>query len=191
MTIQPTPASATPCDRFAIRPYPFELEQKLPLRDDRQVLVRPIRPEDEAALQCFFEAASADDMRLRFFSQRAAPGHEELARYCQIDNDLTMTFVAFDVRDRAQRNLLGYACAMREADHAQAEFAVQVSAEVKGVGLATGLMQCLVRYLRATGTQTLLGECLGENIAMAALASGLGFDIQRNGQQTQLRLALQ
>lgn len=175
----------------AIRPYPAELEQELPLRDGRHVLVRPIRPEDEAALRRFYEMASQEDMRLRFFSQRGVPGPAELARYTQIDYDREMAFVAFDVQDGAQRDLLGYACASSAPDPAQAEFAVQICTPAKGVGLATGLLRCLIRYLRARGTQALVGECLGENIAMAALAGSLGFETRHREGQVQMRLALQ
>ena len=161
-----------------------------PLRDGRSVLVRPIRPEDEPALRRLFQQASEQDMRLRFFSQRGVPGHAELARYSQIDYDREMTFVAFDTRDAEQSTLLGYACALNDPDRTQAEFALQMGAAAQGVGLGTALLQCLIDHLRAAGTQALVGECLRENTAMAALASKLGFELRRAGAQTLLRLTL-
>jgi acetyltransferase len=176
--------------RLAIRPYPAELQTTLSLRDGRRVLARPIRPEDEPALRRLYEQASQEDMRLRFFAQRGVPGHGELARYSQIDYDREMTFVAFDTRDDAAATLLGYACALADADNEQAEFAVQVATDLKGMGLGWALMACLIDYLRARGTRRLVGECLGENVAMAQLASRLGFEIRRTDEHVALALAL-
>lgn len=177
-------------DRLAILPYPAELERTLTLRTGRAVKVRPIRPDDEPALKRFYAQASVDDMRLRFFSQRGQPGHDELARYSQIDYDREMTLVAFDPLDPAQDALLGYACALADPDNVQAEFALQVSAQAKRSGLGTALMRCLIDHLRGRGTQTLVGECLGENMAMARLAAALGFETRKADGQTMLKLAL-
>jgi acetyltransferase len=188
--IKVCPAQPDGRDRLAIRPYPAELEQVCTLRDGRSVLARPIRPEDEPALRRLFQQASEQDMRLRFFSQRGVPGHAELARYSQIDYDREMTFVAFDTRDADQSTLLGYACALNDPDRTQAEFALQMRAGAQGVGLGTALLQCLIDHLRDAGTQALVGECLSENTAMAALATRLGFQLSRAGTQTLLRLAL-
>ena len=47
MTEAAGPATA----RLAIRPYPKELEEPIPLGDGRTLLLRPILPEDEPSLQ--------------------------------------------------------------------------------------------------------------------------------------------
>jgi len=188
--IKLAPAPADGRARLAIRPYPAELERALALRGRRNVVVRPIRPEDEPALRHFYEQASEEDMRLRFFAQRGVPRHAELARYSQIDYDREMTFVAFDVLDAAQSTLLGYACGLADPDNVQAEFALQVGADAKGLGLGKALMRCLIDYLRERGTRMLVGECLGENVGMAHLARDLGFEVHRAGGQLNLQLAL-
>src|SRR3546814_19300185 len=46
-------------DRFAIRPYPTALERTLTLPGGRPFLLRPIRAEDEPALQHLFQPARA------------------------------------------------------------------------------------------------------------------------------------
>ncbi|MCV5831108.1 acetate--CoA ligase family protein, partial [Escherichia coli] len=40
-------------NRLAIRPYPTELEEGAWLKDQRHILLRPIRPEDEPAHKQF------------------------------------------------------------------------------------------------------------------------------------------
>lgn len=177
-------------DRLAIRPYPVELQTVVTLAAGRSVLLRPIRPEDEPALQRFYAEASAEDMRLRFFGWRDSVEHTELARYSQIDYDREMTFVAFDAMDEAEAHLLGYACALCDPDNLQAEFAVQVSHGVKGSGLATALMTTLINYQRDKGTSVMVGDCLGDNTAMRALAGRLGFQIRQDGNICRMVLPL-
>ncbi|WP_429196720.1 acetate--CoA ligase family protein, partial [Aeromonas veronii] len=81
-------------NRLAIRPYPTELEEGAWLKDQRHILLRPIRPEDEPAHKQFVLQVSDEDRYKRFFADVGELGHEELARMTQIDYDREMAFVA-------------------------------------------------------------------------------------------------
>jgi acetyltransferase len=63
------PAELWPSDveRLAIRPYPRELEERIS-RNERPVLLRPIRPEDDPQHAEFLAKLTAEDMRYRFFN---------------------------------------------------------------------------------------------------------------------------
>jgi acetyltransferase len=164
--------------RLSIRPYPSELALALPLPDGRRIALRPIRPDDETALGHFYATAPAEDMRLRFFARRGCVPRSELARYSQIDYDREMTFVAFDAADPEQTRLLGYVCGLSDPDNVDVEFAVQVAAGAKRHGLATALMRHLMAYARERGARRMVAECLQDNLAMSALARGLGFAVR-------------
>jgi acetyltransferase len=56
-------------ERFAIRPYPRELEERLDWQG-RTVTLRPIRPEDEAQHLAFLERLDPEDIRMRVFYSR-------------------------------------------------------------------------------------------------------------------------
>jgi acetyltransferase len=45
--IRVTRAEGPAMERLAILPYPRELEERLVLPDGRELLIRPVRPEDE------------------------------------------------------------------------------------------------------------------------------------------------
>ncbi len=79
--------------RLAVRPYPRQLEERIEI-GGVPLLLRPIRPEDGERLADFYAGASPADMRLRFFMSRREVPHSELARYCQIDYEREMTFIA-------------------------------------------------------------------------------------------------
>lgn len=171
--------SAQPGERLAILPYPGEHEEALVI-DGRRLLLRPIRPDDEARLQSFYAHATPVDMRLRFFFARREVPHSELARYSQIDYDREMTFIAV-LPEGGDDALLGEARAMCDPDGRRAEFAVQVRTGWQRRGLGSALMDKLMRYLRQRGVHEVHGECLQENPGMAALARRAGFTLEPTG----------
>lgn len=168
--------------RFAVRPYPAELERPLAWQG-RHVLMRPIRPEDEALHREFLEAAAPDDLRMRFFEAPHTLTHDELARMTQIDYEREMAFVVVDSTAPGGPRTLGVARLVRDPDNVEAEFAVMVRSELKGQGLGRLLMQALLDYAAARGTQRIVGYVLRENRAMLALARSLGFQSRADRDQ--------
>ena len=81
--------------RFAIRPYPVELEAEIEHRGER-LSIRPIRPDDEPLIQRFTRHLTAEDIRLRFFGPIREMTHEMAARLTQIDYDREMAFLLLD-----------------------------------------------------------------------------------------------
>ncbi len=65
-------------ERLAIRPYPKELEAPVHV-DGKDLLVRPIRPEDEAALQVAVGGLTREELRFRFFAAVKALTHATAA----------------------------------------------------------------------------------------------------------------
>ncbi|MBL8276939.1 MAG: bifunctional acetate--CoA ligase family protein/GNAT family N-acetyltransferase [Pelomonas sp.] len=159
--------------RFAIRPYPAELERHLTWQG-QALLLRPIRPEDEARHREFLEAIAPEDLRLRFFQAPHRMSHDELARLTQIDYEREMAFIAVDAAQRT----LGVARLVRDPDNVEAEFAVIVRSDLKRQGLGRLLMQALLDYAALRGTQRVVGDVLRENHGMLALVRSLGFEVK-------------
>jgi acetyltransferase len=166
-----------PHQRLAIRPYPSALQERVSLHG-RSLLLRPIRPEDGQRLMAFYAQTTPEDMRLRFFMARREVPHSELARYSQIDYDREMAFIALDTEGDGSEVMVGEARAVCDPDNVQAEFAVQVASSWQGRGLGSLLLDKLVQYQRSHGTQEIVGQCLPENGAMAALARRTGFEVK-------------
>ena len=164
--------------RLAIQPYPAGLEQRIRVAG-QDLLVRPIRPDDGHRLADFYAQASPSDMRLRFFMARREIPHSELARYCQIDYDREMTFIALAASDESGSGptMTAEVRAVCDPDNLRAEFAIQVASGWQRRGLGRVLLDKLVGYLRERGTVEVVGECLLENRGMAALARHAGFKV--------------
>jgi acetyltransferase len=161
---------------LAVMPYPRQLEETITLRG-ASLRLRPIRPEDGERLSVFYAGASAEDLRLRFFTSRREVPRTELARFSQIDYDREMTFIALAPAAGAggDERLVGEVRASCDPDNRTAEFGLIIAGDWQGRGLGTALMEKMIRHLRARGTGQLVGQCRTENTAMASLARRLGF----------------
>jgi len=159
-------------ERFAIRPYPKELEREVCLADHRAILIRPVRPEDEALYKDFFDQISPDDVRMRFFSPVKELSHAFVARLTQIDYARQMALVAID---QQTGQLLGVSRFAGDPDLSAAEYAVLVRSDLQGVGLGWLLMQHLIEHARSMGIAEIYGHVLKENSTMLQMIGELGF----------------
>lgn len=163
--------------RFAIRPYPKELERRVDW-DGRQLLIRPIRPEDETTLGDLLGSLDAEDARMRFFGAMRSLPRSQLARFTQIDYDREMALVAIERDADGIEHSLGEVRVVADPDNDIADFAIVVSSGIKGRGLGRLLLQSIVDYARGRGTRELRGETLAANSRMQQLARDLGFELK-------------
>ena len=161
-------------DRFAIRPYPKELEEMIEF-DGGAVMLRPIRPEDRPQHEEFLSRINAQDMRARFLHAIHELPASELARYTQIDYEREMAFIAVAQDAQGRPQTLGVARAHADPDNVAAEFAIIVRSDLKGRGLGEALLSKLVGYCRSRGTRRLIGQAYAENERMLGLARKIGF----------------
>ena len=167
-------------DRFAITPYPAELAATVDWRGE-PILVRPIRPEDEAQHRAFLEQIAPGDLRLRFFYSRRELPRSEIARLTQIDYAREMAFIAVRRPEGGAEETIGVVRAVADPDNVEAEFALVVRSDLKGRGLGRLLLEKMVAYLAGRGTQRVVGYVMRENLPMRGLARALGFVDESRG----------
>lgn len=179
------------CQPFAIRPYPKELEKVVDW-DGRQLLIRPIRPEDETALGDLLNSLTPEDARMRFFGAMRNLPRSQLARFTQIDYDREMALVAIERDKDGVERSLGEVRAVADPDNLVADFAIVVSSTIKGKGLGRVLLQSIVDYSRSRGIIELHGETMSGNLRMQHLAKELGFKLKQgaDGNTVELHLSL-
>ena len=171
-----SPLQGDPHQRLSIRPYPNELEETFFLRDNNPCFIRPILPEDEPLLKTFINQVTKEDLYYRYFSEINEFTHDDLANMTQIDYDREMAFVA--VRTSAEKSeILGVTRAISDPDNIDAEFAVLVRSDLKGLGLGRRLLEKLIAYTQSHGLQRLNGITMPNNRGMIGLARKLGFTV--------------
>ncbi|MBW4050801.1 MAG: bifunctional acetate--CoA ligase family protein/GNAT family N-acetyltransferase [Proteobacteria bacterium] len=161
-------------ERFAIRPYPVELEESARL-EGRAIRVRPIRPEDYAQYKRFLSGCSPEDLHARFLSTFRELPDAEIARLTQIDYDREMAFVAEEPDAPDGTQTLGVARVSTDPDNQEAEFAILVRSDFKRRGLGRLLLAKLIRYCRDRGTAHMTSSVLSGNRRMLGLGAALGF----------------
>jgi acetyltransferase len=168
-------ASGPPTARLAIRPYPSELEETIRLHDGRELIVRPVRPEDEPALQDAFAKLTPEEVRLRFFAPIKALSHVQAARLTQIDYDREMALVLAEPGVSGKSEGVGVARIAADPDNERAEFAIIVRHDMTGKGLGTLLMRRIIDYAKQRGIGEMYGDVLRENTTMLRMCQELGF----------------
>jgi acetyltransferase len=158
--------------RFAIRPYPVELESEVQHRG-RRLKLRPIRPDDEALLQRFIGHMTPEDIRLRFFGPLRELTHEMAARLTQIDYDREMAFLLLDGEE-----LMGVGRLAADPGFGQAEYALAVRSDMQGRGYGALLLRHVLAYAEKRGVKRVIGIVLRENRKMLELSRRLGFHPQ-------------
>jgi acetyltransferase len=170
--------------RFAVRPYPVEWERRIALPGGRAVLVRPVRPEDEALFLAFFQQVSAEDLRLRFFAPVRDFSHAFLARLTQIDYARAIAFVAIDPDSG---DMMGAVRLHADANHETAEYAILLRSDLKGLGLGWELMRLMIEWARAEGLATIEGQVLRENTTMLEMCR-LGFSVRGDPDEPDIKV---
>lgn len=165
-------SEAQRASRSVIRPMPMEWVRDLVTRDGVAIHVRPVKPDDEAALAEFFRHVTPEDLRFRFLTGLQEVGRDRLAAMTQIDYRRTMNFLAF-----AEDGLL-IATAMLacDPDGVRAELAISVRADFKGRGVSWTLVQHVLDYARAEGIETVESVESSDNHAALKLEREAGFE---------------
>ncbi len=181
--------------RPAIRPYPLRYVAPWRLKNGEQVMIRPVRPEDEPALVRFHSELSERSVYLRYFqpmklSTRTA--HERLTRICFLDYDREMALVA-EHRDPASGEQEIIAVARLSKLHAvnEAEAAIVVSDHYHHQGLGTELYRRLAQIARDEKIARIVSTMLGENREMRAICQKLGFRIQTDLEEQTVKAELE
>jgi acetyltransferase len=156
--------------RFAIRPYPVELETEVEHRGEK-LRLRPIRPDDEPMLQAFTRRMTPEDVRMRFFGPLREMSHELAARLTQIDYDREMAFLLLE----GGKELVGVGRLVADPDFQQGEFALTVVSDRQGRGYGELLLRHVLQYGKSRGMKRVVGHVLRENNRMLELAKQLGF----------------
>jgi acetyltransferase len=149
--------------------------KNITLKDGQQVLLRPIKPEDENMWLEMFKTFSEETVRFRFFRIIKDTPHEVRTRYCNIDYDREMGIVA-EVDKDGKKQILGVARLIQDpARPDEAEFAVVVTDECQRQGLGSEFLDFLIEFARDKNLSKINGVVLKDNFPMITLCREKGF----------------
>jgi acetyltransferase len=172
-----------------ISPYPTRYVTLWQTKDGRSVVLRPIKPDDEAMEKEAVEKLTEESQRFRFFSILHKVTHEMLVRFCNIDYDREMTITA-EYTENDRKRSVGNSRLIIQSDGLSGEFAVVVAEDFRDVGLGLKLTDMIIGIARDRGLKSIYGIALKENSRMINLARRLGFYIE-DGIEDEVKFTLE
>ena len=157
-----------------ITPYPTRYIAPWKLSDGAEVLLRPIRPEDEPAEHEMLSSLSEDALKTRFFSVIKDMSHERLILFCNIDYDRHMAIVA-EMEEKGKKKMIGVARLIMDQDLTSGEVAVLVHDRFQGKHLGTKFVEMLIEIARERGLEEVRADVLTGNARMLNVFRRLGF----------------
>jgi acetyltransferase len=165
---------------LVITPYPTQYVMPWTLRDGTNVVIRPIRPEDEPLSREMLARTSEETLRVRFFSSvnvREIP-HSTLMKFCNVDYDREVALVA-EASEGEERRIVGGGRLIMEPDLKRAQFAVLVHDSLHGKGLGEKFLDMLIGIAQERKLEAIYGIVLTENERMLRLCKKMGFVSKR------------
>jgi acetyltransferase len=168
--------------RPAIRPYPIQYVGQWTMKNGEQVILRPIRPEDEPMIARLHETLSDRTVYLRYFHMQnldSRVAHERLLQKCFIDYDREMALVA-DYQDprTGEHSILAVGRLSKNPSENEGEVAVLVGDPWQKQGLGTELVRRLIEVGRHEKLSRVLAIIMPDNRGMQSLADQFGFVVE-------------
>jgi acetyltransferase len=176
---------------LAIRPYPEDFTRRRQLRDGSEVLLRPIRPEDEPLWHALIASSSAESIRFRFRSLFKNSDHEMAVRHCMIDYERELALVV-ETGVGEQRQLIGVGQLITDLNHETAEYAVIVPDPWQGKGVGGLLLDYCLEVAALWDIAEVVAETDPANVRMLGMFNRRGFssEIRRDEDVVLLRKRL-
>ena len=166
-----------PHEHMVISPYPKKDELLWSLNNGHEVLLRPIKPEDEPMWLEMFQSLSDESIRYRFFQMLKDTPHEVRVRYCNIDYDREIAIVAETV-ENGKKKLLGVGRLSFESDGKNGEISFIVSDSWQGFGLGTKMVDYVLDLAKEKGIESVYAIMLPDNYRALSLTKKMGFQIE-------------
>jgi len=166
-----------PHEHLVISPYPKKLELLWTLDNGQNVLLRPIKPEDEPMWEEMFQNFSEESIRYRFFGMLKDTPHEMRVRYCNIDYDREIAIVA-ETTTEGRRKILGVSRLSIEPDGKTGELAFIVGDKWQNYGLGTKMVDYTLDIAKEMGVENVSSIMLQDNYRALSLMKKMGFSLE-------------
>ena len=170
-------------------PYPAELETRITTADNENVLVRPIKPDDEPMIKDMFYSFSEKTVYLRYHGSLKSMPHNRLQVFCNVDYDTEMALVAV-IGAAGREEVVGVGRYMTDATKTSAELAFVVRDDFQRKGLGSYLFHRLIEIARDSGIRKFAADVLTENSGMLKIFHRSGLNVETSNDQGVVRVEM-
>jgi acetyltransferase len=162
---------------LVIMPYPTKYIMPWRLRDGRDVILRPLKAEDEPLIKEMMSTLSKETLRLRFFVALKI-NHRMLMNFCNIDYDREIAIIA-ELNEGDKKRIIGGGRLIVEPDSGSGQFAMSVHDDFRRQGLGEKFLDITIGIAQDNGLREIYGMVLSENDKMLRLSRKMGFKLMR------------
>ena len=166
-----------------LRPYPERLIRPSKLNDGTEILLRPIKPEDEPFWIEMLGNCSKESIYSRFRYDFYYDSHEVATQFCFIDYDREIAIVA-EINLGDKKQLIGVGRLIADPDVENAEYAVLITDDWQHRELGQILTSYCIEIAKDIGIKKISAETTKSNKAMVAVFRKLGFKVFYNDDTT-------
>ncbi|MCB0522233.1 MAG: GNAT family N-acetyltransferase [Lewinellaceae bacterium] len=166
-----------PYQHLVISPYPEKYAKQIHLNDGREVLLRPIRPEDEPMELEMLNTISDQSLYYRFFGYVPKVTHDFMIRMTHIDYDREMAMIA-EINEGGKQQMIGVVRIIADAWSESAEFAILIADAWQNKGLGNQMMDYMLEIARDKGILKIFASVLRTNTHMIRMFKERGFELR-------------
>ncbi len=158
--------------------YPKKYETLWTMENEEQVILRPIKPEDELLWLEMFQSFSEETIRNSAFEMFKDTPHEIRVRYCNIDYDRELMIIAEKNHSEPKRMMIGACRISIDPDGKSGQLAFIVGDKWQGLGLGTKIVDYVLEIAKENGLEEVYFVTRKDNSKAIALANKMGFVIE-------------
>lgn len=166
-----------------LRPYPERLIKTATLKDGSEILLRPIKPEDEPLWLDLLASCSKESIYHRFRYDFYFDSHDIASQYCFIDYDREIAIVA-EVEEEGKKKLIGVGRLIADPDVEVMEFAILITDAWQKKELGFTITNYCMEIAKMRGIKILAAETTKDNKPMISVFRKLNFKIRFNEDTT-------
>ena len=157
--------------------YPDKIATTHTFPDGTKIFFRAIKPSDEEAMRQLFYRFSDDTIFYRYFSPIKTMPHAKMQEYVNVDyrNDMSIVGV---IEEAGTERIIAEGRYSRKPHNSLADTAFVVDEEFTGKGIASLLLEMLIRYAREQGITGFSADVLCDNKSMLKVYEKLPFAVQ-------------
>ncbi len=166
-----------------LRPYPESLIKTATLKDGTEIILRPIKPEDEPLWLELLASCSKESIYHRFRYDFYFDSHDIASQYCFIDYDREIAIVA-EVEEDGKKKLIGVGRLIADPDVEVMEYAILITDAWQKKELGFTLTNYCMEIAKMRGVKILAAETTKDNKPMISVFRKLNFKIRFNEDTT-------
>ncbi|MCF8369216.1 MAG: GNAT family N-acetyltransferase [Bacteroidales bacterium] len=166
-----------------LRPYPERFIKPAILSDGTEILLRPIKPEDEPLWLEMLGSCSKQSIYSRFRYDFYFDSHEVATQFCFIDYDREIAIVA-EIEIEGKKKLIGVGRLISDPDGEIAEYAVLITDEWQHRDLGQILTSFCIEIAKQSGIKRVSAETTKDNKPMIFVFKKMGFEVFFNDDTT-------